>query len=249
MSDLRSVVDQMGREVTFVSAPKRVLSIVPSQTEFLIELGADVVGRTKFCIHPINEIKSVPIVGGTKNLRLEAIRELGPDLIIGNKEENNESDIRNLENEFPVWMSDIYSLEDSFDMMRTLGEILDLTDNAEKIIQDCKSSLSLVKGSCSGKVVYLIWQKPWMAAGRNTFIDHMLDYLGYENVIKEERYPELSTADIEALNPDYILFSSEPFPFKKQHLSEAESLWTKAKCQMVDGELFSWYGSRLKHWS
>ena len=244
----KTYTDQMGREVTIASPPRRIVSLVPSQTEFLIDIGAPVVGRTKFCIHPKDQIKDIPIIGGTKNFRFDKIRELQPDLIIGNKEENYKWGIEKLEKEFPVWMSDIYTLEDSFEMMSELGQLCNLSARTEEIIQACQAATESVRGTKSGKVIYLIWKDPWMAAGKNTFIDHLLNHLGYENLIKEERYPELTIEQIADLNPDKILFSSEPFPFKEKHLEKARGQWPKADCQLVDGELYSWYGSRLRKW-
>ncbi|MEQ9304474.1 MAG: helical backbone metal receptor [Marinoscillum sp.] len=247
--NLKSHTDQMGREVKIASPPHRIVSLVPSQTEFLLDVGAPVVGRTKFCVHPQGVVDDIPIVGGTKNFRFEKIRELQPDLIIGNKEENYQEGIEELEREFPVWMSDIFTLEDSFEMMYELGNICHLNDQTEEIIQECRDATEKVKDSKSGKVIYLIWNKPWMAAGKNTFIHHFLTHLGYENLISEERYPELTTEQITTLNPDKILFSSEPFPFKEEHLSEARGCWPNSECMLVDGEIHSWYGSRLRYWN
>jgi len=248
MSDLQTVHDQMGREVTFSFPPKRIISLVPSQTEFLIDIGAPVVGRTKFCVHPKEALENIPIIGGTKNFRFEKIRGLQPDLIIGNKEENYKWGIEKLEKEFPVWMSDIYTLDDAFEMMATIGGFSNQKVRTDKIVEECRAATEMIKGSKSGKVIYLIWNKPWMAAGKNTFIDHMLNHLGYENLVNGERYPELTTQQITELNPDKILFSSEPFPFEEEHLNEAREYWKNTACELVDGELYSWYGSRLRKW-
>ncbi|MEM7299106.1 MAG: helical backbone metal receptor, partial [Bacteroidota bacterium] len=187
--------------------------------------------------------------GGTKNFRFEEIEKLKPDLIIGNKEENYEAGIRELEKDFPVWMSDIYTLGDAFQMMKELGTICDLEDASMQVANRCKEAINKIKGSKSGRVLYLIWKNPWMAAGKNTFIDHMLSHLGYENVVSEERYPELTENQIHALNPEYIFLSSEPFPFKTDHLKTAQNQWPMAKSMLVDGELYSWYGSRLREWT
>lgn len=247
MSETKTI-DQMGREVIVTSPPHRIISLVPSQTEFLLDINAPVVGRTKFCIHPSEKVKGIPNIGGTKNFRLDAIRDLKPNLIIGNKEENYADGITELEKEFPIWMSDIFTLNDSFQMMTTIGRLVNREKETARVIGECKESLEKVKGTRSGKVIYLIWKNPWMAAGKNTFIDHMLTYLGYENLIKDDRYPELTDDKIKELHPDIILFSSEPFPFTKKHLNQAESQWPKSMSQLVDGELFSWYGSRLRFW-
>ncbi len=249
MGDHRTVIDQMGREITFSFPPQKIISLVPSQTEFLVEISAQVIGRTKFCIHPKDQTPSIQIVGGTKNLRFDTIQKLNPDLIIGNKEENKEKDIVQLSKDFPVWMSDIYSLEDAYQMMKSLGQIFELQKEGDRIISACQSSMERVRNSRSGKVVYLIWKNPWMAAGRNTFIDHMLSHLGFENVVSDPRYPELTEEAVKNLNPDYIFFSSEPFPFNKSHVDDAKIIWRESTCELVDGELYSWYGSRLKYWA
>ncbi|MEO1255981.1 MAG: helical backbone metal receptor [Bacteroidota bacterium] len=248
MSDLLSVYDQMDRKVTFPFPPQRIVSLVPSQTELLIDIGAPVIGRTKFCIHPKPLVSDISIIGGTKNFRFDVIRELKPDLIIGNKEENYQEGISELEKEFPVWMSDIYTLSDAFIMMETLGRICKREEACDQIVMECKLALEKVKNSRSGKVIYLIWQNPWIAAGKNTFIDHVLSYLGYENMIQDERYPELTTEKISNLNPDQLLFSSEPFPFREKHIHKAKNQWPKVESLLVDGELYSWYGSRLRNW-
>lgn len=239
----------MGREVTFSFPPKRIVSLVPSQTEFLIDIGALVVGRTKFCVHPEKRVREIQVIGGTKNFRFDAIQALNPDLIIGNKEENYQEGIEKLSQDFPVWMSDVYSLDDAFNMMKSLGEFCDLKVQSDEIIQDCRSEMNKAKNSKSGKVIYLIWQNPWMAAGKNTFIDHLLSHLGYENLIQEERYPGLAFDEITKLNPDIILLSSEPYPFRQKHIDKCQSMWPEIECQLVDGELYSWYGSRLRKWA
>ncbi|GAB4236738.1 MAG: helical backbone metal receptor [Ekhidna sp.] len=248
MGGLRTVIDQMGREVSFTFPLKRIVSLVPSQTEFLLDIGAPVVGRTKFCVHPKSKVETIPIVGGTKKFRFETIRQLQPDLIIGNKEENYEEGITSLESDFPVWMSDIYTLQDAFDMMDMLGSLCGLELRAQQIIDECEKATSKVKDTKSGKILYLIWSNPWMVAGKDTFIDHMLTHLGYTNVTTESRYPELTTDDISKLEPDYILLSSEPYPFKEKHLEAAKNRWPNANIRLVDGELYSWYGSRLREW-
>ena len=246
--ETKTYTDQMGREVKLTSPPRRIVSLVPSQTEFLFDIGAPLAGRTKFCIHPKDQLENIPVIGGTKNFRFDKIKDIEPDLIIGNKEENYKYGIEKLVKEYPVWVSDIYTLEDAFEMMTTLGQICNLENEANQIIRECETATENIKGAKSGKVVYFIWKNPWMAAGKNTFIDHLLTHLGYENLVTEERYPALTADHISKLNPDKILLSSEPFPFKEKHLEEAKALWPNVDCQLVDGELYSWYGSRLRKW-
>lgn len=238
--------DQLGLPISLPKPPQRIISLVPSQTELLVDLGLkdQIVGITKFCVHPRGLLKEKTIIGGTKNYRLDVIESLAPDLVIGNKEENDRSTIEELAKTYPVWMSDIYSLKDSLDMIERLGEIFLRKSEAKRISDQLRGDF-MIKPEIKGKAVYLIWNKPLMAAGSNTFINEMLPWAGFENVIKRERYPEISKEDLKELNPDYILLSSEPFPFKKKHLDDFASLFPEAKIQIVDGEMFSWYGSRL----
>jgi ABC-type Fe3+-hydroxamate transport system substrate-binding protein len=238
--------DQLHRSIFIPTIPRRIISLVPSQTELLVDLGLEenIVGVTKFCIHPKSLRAEKIIVGGTKNYRMELIDQLKPDLIIGNKEENDQAGIEILMNNYPVWMSDIYTLEDSLDMVLRLGEIFKVEKRAKSILEQIQDDF-LKKVKFKGTTVYLIWNKPMMAAGSDTFINEMLSYAGFENLIQTSRYPELSKDELVRLNPEYLLLSSEPFPFKAKHFEEFEELLPKAKIKLVDGELFSWYGSRL----
>jgi ABC-type Fe3+-hydroxamate transport system substrate-binding protein len=238
--------DQLHRSIFIPTIPKRIISLVPSQTELLVDLGLkeNIVGLTKFCVHPKSLRTEKTIIGGTKNYRMDLIDQLKPDLIIGNKEENDQTGIEILMNNYPVWMSDIYSVEDGLDMILRLGKIFKVEKRAKSISDQIQNDF-LKKVTFKGTAVYLIWNKPMMAAGADTFINEMLSYAGFENLIGERRYPELSKNELLRLNPEYLLLSSEPFPFKAKHLQEFEDLLPKAKIKLVDGELFSWYGSRL----
>jgi ABC-type Fe3+-hydroxamate transport system substrate-binding protein len=238
--------DQLHRSIFIPTIPKRIISLVPSQTELLVDLGLEenIVGVTKFCVHPKSLRTEKTIIGGTKNYRMDLIDLLKPDLIIGNKEENDQNGIEILMNNYPVWMSDIYSVEDGLDMILRLGKIFKVEKRAKSISDQIQNDF-LKKVTFKGTAVYLIWNKPMMAAGADTFINEMLSYAGFENLIGERRYPELSKNELLRLNPEYLLLSSEPFPFKAKHSQEFEDLLPKAKIKLVDGELFSWYGSRL----
>lgn len=248
---MRQLVDQMGRTVAVPDIPKKIISLVPSQTELLYDLGLAeyIVGQTVFCIYPKDYFKSATKVGGTKKLNIQAIRDLQPDLIIGNKEENEHSQIQLLEKEFPVWMSDIYNLSDALEMIRQIGIVVCKQDKAEAVVQRIEAGFNKIKSiqTKSLKVLYFIWRNPYMVAGRNTFINDMLKYCGLENAIPERdsRYPEINSDDITSLNPDIILLSSEPYPFKEKHIEELAQLCPSVKINIVDGEMFTWYGSRL----
>lgn len=243
--------DQMGRVYTWSQPPQRIVSLVPSQSEYLWDLGLQnqLCGITKFCVHPEAMFRKVSRVGGTKELDLEKIRALQPDLIIGNKEENTKAQIEILEKEFKVWMSDVNTLNDAFDMMLALGTITDRTAEAQTLVEKLRNQLLPLKGMFSStKVAYFIWHKPYMLAGAHTFVHHLLDYLGFVNVASHlNRYPEVSERNLQDLNPTLCLLSSEPFPFKDEHQLHLQSLLPQSKVLLADGEVFSWYGSRLLH--
>lgn len=186
-------------------------------------------------------------VGGTKRFDFAAIDELKPDLIIGNKEENYQDGINQLRQIYPVWMSDIFHLEDALDMMLRIGALTSRERMASMIVQQIKEKFASLSPSRRARVLYLIWRKPWMAAGQNTFINDMLLRNGLENVVQGDRYPELDNDDFKLLDPDYVFLSSEPFPFRENHTAELSQLSPRSRVMLVDGEMFSWYGSRLLH--
>lgn len=244
----KNAVDQMGRTIEVRFPPKRIVSLVPSQTELLHHLGLEreVVGITKFCIHPESWFKNKTRVGGTKTLHLDKIRALNPDLIIGNKEENTQSDIESLQKSYAVWMSDIYTLKDSLEMINQLGELTNTCEKAAETIGQIKTgwkNIAPIKTPLSA--LYLIWEKPWMAVGKNTFTDDLLGRLGFKNALSGKRYPKLTQKDLEKIKPDIVFLSSEPFPFTEKHAAEIKAILPEATVHLVDGEMFSWYGSRL----
>ncbi len=248
--------DQMGRAVHLHEGPLRIVSLVPSQSELLWEMNLQeqLVGITRFCIHPDKMYRSIKRVGGTKKVDFAKIAALQPNLIIGNKEENSESDIKTLMKDYPVWMSEIYHLDDSLHMIQELGKITNRISEAESIRSKIAHAFHLLQEDFSTKktkkALYLIWAKPYMAAGKGTFIHSMLTYAGFENVLNEaqhERYPVISEQEMVQLNPEFILLSSEPYPFKEKHIQAFKELLPHATILLVDGELFSWYGSRLLH--
>ena len=228
---------------------------MPSQTELLSNIGLneEVIGITKFCVLPDSWYKSKTRIGGTKKLNIEKIKSLSPDLIIGNKEENNKEQIEELMKLFPVWMSDIRSLEDALQMIASLGEITGTKKKAAELVLKIQEEFSglgqEMKASGKGelKVAYLIWRRPYFAAGAGTFIDDMLSRIGLKNIFAEHesRYPETDAGELRVFGPDIILLSSEPYPFRERHINEFRSACPEAKILFADGQLFSWYGSRL----
>jgi ABC-type Fe3+-hydroxamate transport system substrate-binding protein len=242
--------DQLNRTITLNKPARRIVSLVPSQTEFLFDLGLDkeVVGITNFCIHPKEKYLSKNRIGGTKSPDIERIKTLNPDLIIANKEENNKADIDVLKKHFPVWVSDVNSLKDAYAMMISVGQLTGREKEAcflRHTIEQSFKTLPLFSSPLS--TIYLIWNRPYMAAGNDTFITHLLEKVGLKNIIGATRYPEISLERLQELAPDTLLLSSEPYPFNEKHRKELQDLLPSTKVTIVDGELFSWYGSRLQY--
>lgn len=240
--------DQLNRKITVKATPERIISLVPSQTELLVDLGLEdkLVGITKFCVHPKGLKKSKTIIGGTKNFHFDKIQELKPDIIIGNKEENYQEGIEKLAENYPVWMSDIFNLENAYDMMRRLGELTKTAERAKELIKEINQGFSQ-NFKLKGSVVYLIWENPLIAVGTNTFIDSILQGLGLENLILKSRYPQFEIEDLIQMEPELLFLSSEPYPFKNNHINFFQNLLPTTKVMLVDGEMFSWYGSRLRY--
>ena len=247
---MRSLTDQMHRTIQVPTHPQRIISLVPSQTELLYDLGLGerVVGITKFCIHPETWFKTKHRVGGTKKVDLAKIRALNPDLIIGNKEENERKDIEALEKEFPVWMSDIRDLEGALDMIRRVGDVTGTGEQASDLAARIAMGFAAMQPRAEPRTVaYFIWREPYMVAGHGTFINDMLKRMGLVNVFDEgdARYPTITDQELAEADPEVILLSSEPYPFKEKHILELNMICPGTPVHIVDGELFSWYGSRL----
>lgn len=240
--------DQLNRTINLSGPPQRIISLVPSQTELLFDLGLDseVIGITKFCIHPDSWFRTKTRVGGTKQLNLELIRSLQPDLIIANKEENTQEELEELMVDFEVWVSDIKTLNDAFDMIEKLGDITEHLIQAAHISGEIKKGFDKLNKITNSTAAYFIWQEPMMVAGADTFINEMMNYSGFKNVFDNlQRYPTISENELQNKKPDYILLSTEPFPFKEKHRSHYQQLCPQSRIVLVDGEFFSWYGSRL----
>jgi ABC-type Fe3+-hydroxamate transport system substrate-binding protein len=241
--------DQLGRQVEFLFPPKRIISLVPSQTELLFDLGLDkeVIGITKFCVHPSNWLQSKTVVGGTKNFWFEKITKLNPDLIIGNKEENYKEGIDLLCEKYPVWLSDVTKFEEAIEMILSIGKLTNREEISYSLSSKIQSDFWDLHPKSHKRVLYLIWKNPWMAAGTTTFINSMLEKIGFINCISEPRYPIISEEQIKWLNPEIIFLSSEPYPFRQNHLKELLSINSTSHVSLVDGEYFSWFGSRMVH--
>ncbi|MEO8588114.1 MAG: helical backbone metal receptor [Flavobacteriales bacterium] len=245
-----SVIDQMHRTIQVPPHPQRIISLVPSQTELLyaLGLGERVVGITKFCVHPETWFNTKHRVGGTKKIDIDKVRALKPDLIIGNKEENERKDIQELEKEFPVWMSDVRDLAGALDMILRIGDLLGTQTKAQTIKQGIEEAFTdLVPMEPTRTVAYFIWRAPFMVSGHGTFVNDMLRRCGLINVFDADdaRYPQITAQELAEADPEVIFLSSEPYPFTQKHIAELNMICPGTPVRLVDGELFSWYGSRL----
>jgi ABC-type Fe3+-hydroxamate transport system substrate-binding protein len=241
--------DQLNRQITLAHPPQRIISLVPSQTELLYSLGLDkeVVGITKFCVHPSTWFREKTRIGGTKQIHRDRIAALSPDLIIANKEENLATDVEPLMQDYPVWVSNIQTLEDAFDMIAGIGAITRRNEAATTLVNQIKAGFAaLPVRTPTIPTAYLIWRNPWMVAGGDTFINEMLGACGLHNVFGGQlRYPAVTAEQLSDSGCELVLLSSEPYPFREKHIAELQAILPHARIQLVDGEMFSWYGSRL----
>ncbi|MGM9508369.1 ABC transporter substrate-binding protein [Larkinella sp. GY13] len=230
--------------------PQRIISVVPSQTELLFDLGLDqaIVGITKFCIHPAEKVKDKFKVGGTKTLHLDQIHDLKPDFILANKEENTREQIEELQRHYPVHVTDVNTVPDALAMIREVSELVGKGRKGEELAKQIEDTFYDFKSvqSSGPSVAYFIWRKPYMVAANQTFIHSMLELAGFQNAFGgRTRYPEVTEADLITAQPDLIFLSSEPYPFSDKHRTELQEICPAARVLLVDGEVFSWYGSRL----
>ncbi len=268
---MKTFVDNLQRKVTFNFPPQRIISLVPSITALLFDLGLNdkIVGITKFCTYPEMLTKSKIKVGGTKDIDFNTIEQLNPDLIIANKEENTKDEILKLAERYKVWVSHITNFQEALNLIAEVGKLTDKIVEAEQLILKIKDkfellpnlgqpskSLELLEGSPK-KVAYFIWKNPYMTINKNTFIHSIIEKCGFKNVFagspdgalaqtgKKEHYPGVSAEEIVKANPDIILLSSEPYPFKEKHIAEFKKIVPLSEIKLVDGKMFSWYGSYM----
>ena len=229
--------------------PKKIISVVPSQTELLHYLGlqGETIGITKFCIHPKEWYSTKTKVGGTKTLNINLIKKLQPDLIIASKEENVKEQIEELAKDFNVLVTDVNNVEDALQMIVQIGQVTQKENEALRLVKEIKNGFAKIKQPPQKiNTAYLIWNKPYMTVGGGTFINDILSQSGLQNIFADkERYPEMSIADLLIANCQLVLLSTEPYPFKQKHIDELQQQLPHTKIILVDGEMFSWYGSRM----
>lgn len=248
----RITTDQAGRQVRLPEQAKRIVSLVPSQTELLFDLGLrdEVVGITKFCIHPESWFREKPRIGGTKQIHHDRIEELQPDLIIANKEENTKADVAALASTYPVWVSDVRTIPQALDMMVSIGDLVGKAATAKRLAAEIKAGLHDWPHLHGKPIAYLIWQNPWMGVGADTFIHDVIETLGATNVLRDlDRYPVISLQQLAEKAPEEVWLSSEPFPFGPKHLEPLKKILPNTRFRFVDGAVFSWYGSRMQYMS
>ncbi len=248
----RIVTDQLDRKVVVPLEPRRVISLVPSLTEYLLNLKLEsrLIGVTRYCTRPRDVLVGRDSIGGTKKFDFEKIAALKPDLIIANKEENYQSGIEQLAENYPVWVSDINDLNDALSAMQSIADLVNETARGQKIctiISRAFEAMPSIPKNRRPRVCYFIWRNPWMVCGSNNFIDDMLTRAGFVNVFADhpDRYPAITVNKIADLEPDFLFLSSEPFPFDETHVEELKHLLPLSESCIVDAEPFSWYGSRL----
>jgi ABC-type Fe3+-hydroxamate transport system substrate-binding protein len=231
----------------------RIVSLVPSLTEYLWALGLEkeVVGITKFCIHPKAWWQHKTRVGGTKKVNFETIDSLQPTLIIANKEENTKEDIEQLQLKYDVLLTDITSLEEAYRYLLEIGRKVQHEEKSMSLVNQIQAEFqSVVKIGQGSSFLYFIWKDPYFVVGPQTYIHALLTHFGLVNFCEIERYPALeqvlNNKDNQSILPDYIFLSSEPFPFEAKHLEEVQLLFPNSKIVLIDGEICSWYGSRMR---
>lgn len=243
-----NISDQLFNYIELNKIPNRIISLVPSQTEYLYDLGLDneVIGITKFCVHPHHWFRNKTRIGGTKTVDIEKIRQLNPDIIFANKEENVKDQIDELRQICPVYVSDISTLEQALSMMEDIGTLVGKQNQATTICNQIVHSFQQLNIGLTYKSAYLIWNEPFMTIGGDTFISDMMNRCGFVNMfLHESRYPTVTIDQLNEMDCELLLLSSEPFPFQQKHIELLQSLLPKTKIKLADGEMFSWYGSRL----
>ena len=253
----RSFVDSLGRELRLTGAPRRIVSLVPSITEtlFSLGLGASIAGVTDYCVHPAEGVREKPKLGGTKNPRLDELLALSPDLVIANREENRRRDVERLEAAgVAVFVTDARDVEAAIRELEVFGELTERAREARSIAEGVRDALRVARESRpdpAPRVVSLVWRRPWMAVGGDSFAHALVSECGGLNPFEESerRYPRVDEGDLEAAAPDVILLPTEPYAFGEAERQELLALDCPAarsgRIHVIEGELLTWYGPRM----
>lgn len=251
-----ALVDAQGTVHEVAAATARIVSLVPSITELLLDLGLarNLAGRTGFCIHPRDAVKRVPKVGGTKSIDVAKIRKLAPSHLVVNIDENPRDVVAELARFVPnVIVTHPKAPEDNLQLFRLLGGIFSREEEAESLCGRFNDALARLRADGASwprqRVIYLIWKSPWMTVSRDTYISRTLAASGWDTVEvrNDARYPTIELTPEQLTEADFVLFSTEPYSFSERHLVElldTMPLGRKTRCALIDGEMTSWYGSR-----
>jgi ABC-type Fe3+-hydroxamate transport system substrate-binding protein len=251
--------DVRGRRLTLETPPKRIVSLVPSTTETLFALGVGgrVVGRTRFCVHPKDQVVVVPIVGGPRDPRIERVRALAPDLVLANAEENRAQDVAALDGVTWVFVTFPRTVAQAIADLRTLGAITGQMARGEEIATAIEEELSRLRALAARRepfrFAYLVWRRPTITVNRDTYIHDLLAAGGGINVFADEpeRYPRISVREVFGREPDCIFLPSEPYPFDEEQRDDLlgqcgdPDRW-RGRILLVEGEMFSWHGARTR---
>jgi iron complex transport system substrate-binding protein len=245
----KTVRDDLGRDVTLESPRRRIVCLCPSLTETLFALGLaeQVVGRTRYCIHPAKQVEGAAVVGGTHDVDIDRVQALKPDLVVAAKDENPRQAVETLADSLPVFVCDVTDYESALYAITNLGNLVDRAEQAAALVHDIRQAFTRVQPQARHRVAYLIWRDPYMAVGGGTYIDALLQKCGLDNVCRDlpGRYPGLSIEALRRLAPAYVFLSSEPFSFDDSHVAELTDQLPNARVIRIDGEMFAWYGSRM----
>src|SRR5690625_675706 len=237
----KKITDHLGRTVEYSYPPKRIISIVPGITDNLYSLNLEneIVGRTRYCIYPKDKVQQAKTIGGTKRVKADQIRELEPDLIIAEKEENTKEIVEILEKEFPVYVCELQSVQDTYKIIKDLGEVTDREPEAEKLQAEIKAAFNSLPSGQGKKFAYVIWQNPYMVAGANTYITSLMEKMEFVNAFSEYegRYPTVTEDDFRNTELDYIFLATEPFPFQEKHIKEFSEQYPEVTVMSLDGEI------------
>jgi len=250
-----ALLDALGVRHPPAADDARIVSLVPSITELLFELGlaSQVVGRTTFCVHPEHALARVPRVGGTKKPRIDKLRALAPSHVIVNVDENRKEDVARIAEFVPhVIVTHPLTPDDNLALYRLIGALFARSAQAERLcdaFREARDTLVDAAGRWPARrVLYLIWRDPWMTISRDTYISQTLALAGLKTLGHDPavRYPEVRAQPGLLDDTDAVLFSSEPFPFKQHHMDEfrAHTGNDDTRFECIDGEMTSWYGSR-----
>ncbi|MFB7305351.1 ABC transporter substrate-binding protein [Heyndrickxia sporothermodurans] len=245
---IKTTKDHIGRLIEYEYPPKRIISLCPGITDTLytLQLETEIVGRTKYCLYPTEKVMNAAIVGGTKKVKLDVIHELKPDLIFAEKEENTKEMVEELEKHYPVFVAEVQSVNEAYRMIHDVGEVTDRVDKSNRLVNTITSQFQSLPNAEGKRAAYVIWRKPYMVVGKDTYINSLLEKMGFINPFTafHGRYPSVSIEDFQHAKLDYVLLASEPFPFQEKHQMEFAEFLPNTPSILVDGEMF-WYGPRM----